>query len=47
MERETVCAIGAPLAAVLISKLVFDFLQWLVDLKTKSFIAQSKIISMI
>ena len=47
MERETVCAIGAPLAAVLISKLVFDVLQWLVDLKTIFFIAHSKIISII
>ena len=30
MERKAVCAIGAPLAAVRISKLVFD---WMVNFK--------------
>ena len=44
MERRAVCAIGAPLAAVMISKLVFDFIHCLVIFKTNWFITQFKFI---
>ena len=38
MERRTVCAIGAPLAAVLISKLVFDWYVTLTSLPSNTFL---------